>query len=119
MGIYRDESWELPTPANALHIVNWGDGLITTDVYELAARFETRTNCFCCSCYGGQEYGGYAGSNDPYCRNHGFAGTRACELHEMPGDQFIPDVDTDLPTDKPMLSVQQERKRNEEESTPY
>lgn len=47
-----------------------------------------RTNCYCCSC-------GDYGSSDPYCRNHGFAGTRPCETHELPGsadeDGVMPD----------------------------
>lgn len=41
---------------------------------------EERTNCFCCSC---DEL-----SSDPACRNHGFAGTRPCEVHNMPGQPW-------------------------------
>lgn len=45
---------------------------------------EVRTNCFCCSC------GDMEGS-DPACRNHGFAATRPCELHNMPGSPWDDD----------------------------
>jgi hypothetical protein len=31
--------------------------------------------CYCCTC-------GEFGSADPYCRNHGYAGVRACVKHE-------------------------------------
>jgi hypothetical protein len=41
---------------------------------------EVRTDCYCCSC--GEHY-----SNDPYCRNHGFAGRRPCDVHNMPGQE--------------------------------
>lgn len=41
---------------------------------------EARTNCYCCSCPD-------EGGQDPYCRNHGFAGTRPCEEHNMPGQE--------------------------------
>jgi hypothetical protein len=48
---------------------------------------EHRTNCFCCSCTDHLV--------DPYCRNHGFAGERPCERHNMPGcpdeEGVIPD----------------------------
>ena len=37
-----------------------------------------RTNCFCCSC-------GDSPGSDPYCRNHGWAGQRPCDRHNMPG----------------------------------
>lgn len=37
-----------------------------------------RTNCYCCSC-------GERENSDPYCRNHGFAGQRPCEVHNLPG----------------------------------
>lgn len=55
-------------------------------------RPKTVPDCFCCSC---PEYGGV----DPYCRNHGWAGTRPCEIHESPG---MADE-----TDKMPVSVQQ------------
>lgn len=42
-----------------------------------------RDSCFCCSCY--EDY--YTGqmSTDPYCKNHGWVGTRRCEYHKLPG----------------------------------
>lgn len=45
-----------------------------------------RTDCYCCSC---PEEGGA----DAYCRNHGFAGERPCETHNLPGyidEHFTP-----------------------------
>jgi hypothetical protein len=61
----------------------WQRTVTVTD-WELAER----TDCFCCSC-------GDYGSSDPYCRNHGFAGERPCETHELPGaaneDGVMPD----------------------------
>lgn len=38
-----------------------------------------RDSCFCCSCDTDRE------GSDPFCRNHGFAGMRPCEAHNMPG----------------------------------
>lgn len=38
---------------------------------------DKRTMCFCCSC---------GDHLDIYCRNHGFAGLRPCEVHEMAGE---------------------------------
>lgn len=40
-----------------------------------------RDDCFCCSC----DYSDYGTVSDPYCRNHGWAGGRACEIHNMRG----------------------------------
>jgi len=56
-----------------------------------------RTDCFCCSC---SEFG-----IDVFCRNHGFAGQRPCEVHNMPGEA---DDEGKMPA-----SVQKERARNE------
>lgn len=53
------------------------EGIYTRQVKAEPWSFE-RTNCFCCSC---PDYGG-----DPYCRNHGFAGTRPCLTHGSNGD---------------------------------
>lgn len=55
-----------------------------------------RTDCYCCSC-------GHREGSDPYCRNHGFAGERACERHKLPG---TPDEDGRMP-----VSVQERRKQ--------
>lgn len=46
---------------------------VTADPWDVE-----RTDCFCCSC---SDWGG----SDPYCRNHGFAAERPCEVHQMPG----------------------------------
>ncbi|AYN57321.1 hypothetical protein PBI_BRIDGETTE_55 [Arthrobacter phage Bridgette] len=41
-----------------------------------------RTNCYCCSCPNEQTCA------DPACRNHGWAATRPCETHNMPGQPW-------------------------------
>lgn len=41
-----------------------------------------RSDCFCCSCDPD------GGSQDPACRNHGFAAQRPCEVHDMPGQPW-------------------------------
>lgn len=76
MGIYPDhtfkdnrdgtvtETWQTP-------------GLTRTRVLS-GEWTETRTDCYCCSCP-------ESGYSDPYCRNHGFAGERPCDVHNMPG----------------------------------
>jgi hypothetical protein len=64
---------------------------------------DERTNCFCCSC---PEFG----NSDPFCRNHGFAGTRPCEEHGMPGD-FDPEMTEGMPR-----SVQVERAAQKREA---
>lgn len=53
-------------------------GLIRTRDVHAGPWFETRTNCFCCSC-GDRE------GSDAACRNHGYYGVRPCEKHGMPG----------------------------------
>lgn len=46
------------------------------------AWLEARYNCYCCSC---NSDGDHFITNDPACRNHGYAGKRPCELHGTPG----------------------------------
>ena len=48
-----------------------------------ATRWEEceRTDCYCCSC--GEREG-----SDAACRNHGFAATRPCEKHNLPGQPW-------------------------------
>lgn len=53
-------------------------GLSGTRIVAAGDWVLTRTDCFCCSCP-------ESGSSDPYCRNHGFAGERSCDHHELPG----------------------------------
>lgn len=66
----------------------WNEpGITRTRVVTAPAWTEDRTDCFCCSC---SEFG----NSDPYCRNHGFAGERPCETHNMPG---TPDDDGVMP----------------------
>lgn len=50
-------------------------------VYASAWTEIQRTDCFCCTC---------ADNNpDPHCRNHGWAGQRACEKHGRPGQSYL------------------------------
>lgn len=53
-------------------------GLVVWQWAELVNQSEQRDNCFCCSCP--EDVGA-----DPYCRNHGWIGTRPCEEHKMEG----------------------------------
>lgn len=53
-------------------------GVTRIRVFEKVAEFEIRDDCYCCSCRSGE-------GGDPYCRNHGFAGQRPCDVHQMPG----------------------------------
>lgn len=50
--------------------------------------------CYCCTCRE-DDYGML--SNDAACRNHGFAGTRPCDIHGTAGsewdDEMIPNPD--------------------------
>lgn len=55
------------------------EGTRTRTVTATSWQFE-RTQCFCCSC---DPDGTYL---DPYCRNHGFAGSRPCLTHGMAGE---------------------------------
>lgn len=60
--------------------VTYVRNIIATDWHEFQ-----RDTCFCCSCE--DEHTG----SDVYCRNHGFAGERPCEVHNMPGSGY--DID--------------------------
>ena len=84
MGIYANTGYELHADGS-LHLTTMLPGLTILRVYEPAAVFEHRTNCYCCSCDDN--------CTDPACRNHGFAATRPCEAHGMPGQTW------DLPGD--------------------
>jgi hypothetical protein len=83
MGIYPDERWDKRGDSVVVHTYHV-PGLTRVRVLEKVAEFEFRDNCYCCSC-------GERGS-DPYCRNHGFAGLRPCEAHDMPGQTDEDDV---------------------------
>jgi hypothetical protein len=72
------------TPDGAMnwkeHKEEYGVKLMRT-VYASAWTEIERTNCYCCTC---------SDSNpDPHCRNHGWAGTRACGKHNMPGTPYM------------------------------
>lgn len=60
-------------------------GLVTKTYYQQVLKIEERTDCFCCSCPNGY-------SDDPACRNHGFAGKRPCLTHNMPGQVWDDDM---------------------------
>lgn len=78
MGIYPDERWERKSETEWVRVVTT-PGLEVRETFQRTLRIENRDNCFCCSC---PEYG-----TDVYCRNHGWAGTRPCEDHNMPGQK--------------------------------
>jgi len=71
-----------------------------------------RTDCYCCSC----DYSDYGSVSDAYCRNHGFAGKRACEVHKMRGDgkDTEPWGDEVYKVDLVKLRTVQEQKRYNE-----
>jgi hypothetical protein len=83
-------------------IYNDFSGRIRTRTVKAEAYVDRWDNCYCCSC---PEH-----TNDPYCRNHGYAGTRACDQHGQPGSEFEvgDDLDTPDPT-RPLASVQAAR----------
>ena len=79
MGIYPTTDYHRENDGRTLiRVHNDFSGMVKTEVYELVCTIEDRTTCFCCSC--SNDY-----QTDPFCRNHGWAGTRPCELHNMPG----------------------------------
>jgi hypothetical protein len=97
MGIHLNTSWKSQKDGSLLRIVSQ-PGIEEITVFAPVAEIEIRTNCYCCSC--GEREG-----FDPYCRNHGWAGTRKCEVHDVgPGD-------TQDEEGRPLGSVQQERAR--------
>lgn len=57
-------------------------------IYTLTHDIFIRENCYCCTCE--NDYSG----PDPFCRNHGWIGTRPCDIHGMPGDKDDPDDPT-------------------------
>lgn len=56
-------------------------GLERLRIVVAQAWVENRTDCYCCSCLDM--------APDPYCRNHGWVGRRACETHEMSGSEGV------------------------------
>ena len=82
MGIYGTKKEELQKGNTVLvRTIDPGYGMEITEVWQLVATFENRTNCFCCTC-GDRE------GSDVACRNHGWAAQRPCEKHEMPGQAW-------------------------------
>jgi len=63
-------------------------GLTRSRIVTAGVWIEHRTDCFCCSC------DDELSTMDVFCRNHGFAGSRPCEVHGMPGQ---PDDDGAMP----------------------
>lgn len=79
MGIYPQERWYVRRDDGhviATHTTK-EPGLETVETFVLVEVVTRRDDCFCCSCVDD-------GPSDPYCRNHGFAGRRACEIHHTP-----------------------------------
>lgn len=112
MGIYSTTRYEHALNGDVLtEVYDAGYGMKVTRVWQLIVEIEDRETCYCCSC--GENPG-----HDAYCRNHGFAGKRRCEDHDMPGDEF--EVKGDMETldlNRPLESVQVERKRREQRYT--
>lgn len=67
----------------------------------------SRDNCFCCSCDDD-------GQHDAYCRNHGWIGTRRCEVHNMPGTGKDSEeyVDDDHPYRVDLVRLESVQKHN-------
>lgn len=94
MGIYPTKDTTRPKPTDDGG-QTWEE---TTDDYAVKRTRtviagpwrEERYNCFCCTC----EYTDAYSMSDAYCRNHGFAGERPCDIHNMPGQ---PDDDDKMP----------------------
>lgn len=82
------------------------EATVRTRVYRGVPDVEI-TNCFCCSC---DDYGDGFITSDPACRNHGFAATRPCEVHHMPGQPWGDELGEDHPDfGKLPETVQQKR----------
>jgi len=88
VGIYPDTQYtKVPNQPDLLvRTYNDYSGLIITEYYQRILIVEDRKDCYCCSCGDTPD--------DPFCRNHGFAGTRPCDKHQMPG---TPDEDGNMP----------------------
>lgn len=102
MGIYPSRTYE--TKGNVLYETTEVPGLKTTRVFLLALEIEARDDCYCCSC--GDDEHIYP---DIYCRNHGWAGERPCEVHKMPGSATHDTPEGE--STEPLESVQQYRRR--------
>lgn len=89
MGTYPErtivEVRRLPDGGEVWEELERTPGLVRARTVQAGPWFvKKRTNCFCCSC--DQDEDGYI-HHDFYCRNHGFAGLRPCEEHQMPGQK--------------------------------
>lgn len=102
MGIYPETRYkEVKTPSGGIQLqkITTAPGVEHVVIYQAITELEIRTNCYCCSC---DDDPGV----DPYCRNHGWAGTRRCDKHGIAGD------DTDDDGDPITESVQEVNDRN-------
>lgn len=81
MGIYPEVRIEIDNHRQTLTRTVHTPGLDQVFVYQLVARLEDRTDCYCCSC------GEYVGT-DSACRNHGWYARRPCDIHDMPGEAW-------------------------------
>ncbi|AVR56891.1 hypothetical protein PBI_TRISCUIT_18 [Microbacterium phage Triscuit] len=66
-------------------------------------RETARFACHCCTC--DEDYWSGHTTNDPYCRNHGFYGTRPCDIHNLPGS--MGEEDTKMPDSVLIVRKQQ------------
>lgn len=106
MGIYANVTQK--REGDLLIVTTETPGLKVIETFKLESREEDLTECFCCSC---GDYG-----SDPACRNHGFAATRPCEEHNMPGsvwDDFYVDGVLDKSSGTMPESVQEVRRQRE------
>lgn len=107
MGLYPQDYYKRNADSGLLiHTRDGMDGLVTTTYYQPILVIEERTNCFCCTC-SGQE------GDDPACRNHGWAATRPCDIHGMPGSPWE-DTD-DMP--EAVSIVRAADRRNDDEGS--
>lgn len=91
MGIYefKNESQKIHWPAGdswwELSDPGYGQKrrrLIIAGPWQL----EPRENCYCCTCRY-DDFFGTIQTQNPFCRNHGWEGTRPCIPHQMKGDE--------------------------------
>jgi hypothetical protein len=79
MGIYETKSENFNRDRTVLTINrDPGYGEIIVESWIKICEIRDRQTCFCCSC--GEREG-----TDIACRNHGWAASRPCETHGMPG----------------------------------
>lgn len=107
MGIYADTNYEVREGGEVLVRTVHTPGHDRIDTFRRETSEDVWTSCFCCSCRESPD--GYYAHQDPFCRNHGFAGTRICLVHRIDGNAYEPNEAMDAPDEtRPLLSVQGE-----------